>query len=295
MKKVFFLCLFIGFSTYSYSQNLIWFIENGKFGFVHKTSSRITITPQFTFASQFNDSIAVAAVGNHLLYSKYGFINEKGKWLIIPQFNAAGNFSEGKARVQQNGKWGYINKKGNFIIQPQFALCYDFKEGLAQASVKNNLWGLIDSSGKFVVQPEYYSITDAYAGLTCTQKNMTDKWEILDIKKKTSIKTAFTRMYAFADSLAPARDTSNKWGFVNTSGDWIIQPLFTNASSFSEGLAAVEKDYGRWGFINKRGEWMIPPQFDRPGSFYKGLALMEKGADIVYVDKEGSFVFSFKR
>ncbi len=54
---------------------------------------------------------------------------------------------------------------------------------------------------------------------------MTDKWEILDIKKKTSIKTNFTRMYAFADSLAPARDTSNKWGFVNTSGHWVIQPI----------------------------------------------------------------------
>jgi hypothetical protein len=295
MKKVFFLCLFTGLSVYSYTQNLIWFRENGKFGFVHKTTGRITITAQFTFASQFNDGIAVAAVGNHLLSSKYGFINEKGKWLIVPQFNAAGNFSEGKARVEQNGKWGYINKKGTFIIQPQFALCYEFKEGLAQASVKNNLWGLIDSSGKFIVQPEYYNITDVFAGLSCVQKNMTDKWEILDVKMKTSIKTSFNRMYAFADSLAPARDIGNKWGFVNTSGSWAIQPAFTSASSFSEGLAAVEKDYGSWGFINKKGEWVIPPQFDRSGSFYKGLALMEKGSDIVYIDIEGNILYSFKR
>lgn len=212
MKKILLLSLFTTLTIYAYSQNLIWFIENSKFGYLHKSTGRTIITPQFTYASQFNDGIAVAAVGNHLLSSKYGFINEKGKWLITPQFNAADNFSEGKARVQQNGKWGYINKKGTFIIQPKFALCYEFKEGLAQASLKNNLWGLIDSTGKFIVQPEYYNITDVFAGLTCTQKNITDKWEILHIEKKTSIKTSFTRMYAFADSLAPACDTSNKWG-----------------------------------------------------------------------------------
>lgn len=84
-------------------------------------------------------------------------------------------------------------------------------------------------------------------------------------------------------------------GFVNTSGAWVIQPVYTNASSFSEGVAAVEKDYGSWGFINKKGEWIITPQFDRSGRFYKGLALMEKGNDIVYIDKEGNILYSFKR
>lgn len=170
MKKIVFLYFLILFSLNSYSQNLIWFIENGKFGYTHKTTGRTVITPQFTFAGHFSEGCAVAAVGNHLLSSKYGFINEKGKWLIVPQFDAAGNFSEQKARVQGHGKWGYINKKGAFIIQPQFALCYDFKEGLAQASIKNNLWGLIDSTGKFILQPEFYSITDVFAGITCTQK-----------------------------------------------------------------------------------------------------------------------------
>lgn len=277
------------------AQNLVPFIEKNRFGFLHKANGRTVIAPQFVFASAFKDSIAVAAIGNHILSSKYGFINEKGKWLITPQYSAADQFTEGKARAQQNGKWGYINKKGEWVIKPQFMLCYGFVEGVAQASLKNNLWGLIDSSGKFILQPQYYNVSAVFTGTVCTQKNMTDKWEILNIKSNQSIKTSFTRMNGFKDSVSAARDTSNKWGFVDIRGEWVIPPVYTNAGSFSEGLAAVEKDYKSWGFINKKGEWVIPPQFDRMGSFNNGLAIMEMGNDIVYINKEGTILYRFLR
>jgi hypothetical protein len=296
MRAILFLVLFSLINcTCIQAQNLIPFIEKNRFGFLHKVYGRTVITPQFVFASSFKDSIAVAAIGNHIVSAQYGFINEKGKWIITPQFSAADQFSEGKARVQKNGQWGYINKKGAIIIQQQFSLCYNFSEGLASASLKNNLWGLIDSSGKFVLQPIYYNITSVFGGVVCTQQNMTDKWEILTIKNKTSIKTSFTRMNGFADSLSAARDTANKWGFVNMTGQWVIPPTYTNAGSFSEGLVAVQKDYKSWGFINKKGEWVIEPKFDRVGTFNNGIALMEMGSDLVCIDKEGNILFSFKR
>ncbi len=288
------LCVMI-FCTCLQAQNLIPFAEKNRFGFLHKTNGRIVITPQFVFASTFQDNIAVAAVGNYFVSARYGFINEKGKWVITPQFNTADQFSEGKARVRLNDKWGYINKKGEFIITPQFNLCFSFNEGLAAACLKNNLWGLIDSTGKFVLQPAYYNITGAFSGIVCTQKNITDKWEILTIKNKASVKTSFTHMLGFSDSLSAARDTSNKWGFVDMNGQWIIPPVYTNAGSFSEGLAAVQKDYKSWGFINKKGEWVIEPKFDRSGLFRNGLAMMEKENEIVYIDTAGNMLFSFKR
>jgi len=296
MRRIFLPVLYtLIFCSCLQAQNLIPFIEKNRFGFLHKGNGRTVITPQFVFASSFKDSIAVAAIGNHIVTAQYGFINEKAKWVITPQFSAADQFSEGKARVQKNGKWGYINKKGAFIIQPQFSLCYNFSEGLAPASLKNNLWGLIDSSGKFVLQPLYYNITSVFAGVVCTQQNLTDNWEILTIKTKTSIKTSFTRMNGFVDSLSAARDTTNKWGFVDITGQWVIPPSYTNAGSFSEGLAAVQKDYKSWGFINKKGEWVIEPRFDRVGLFRNGLAMMEKENALVYIDTAGNILFSFKR
>jgi hypothetical protein len=146
MRKTYFLIIFsIIICSCLQAQNLIPFIEKNRFGFLHKTNGRTVIAPQFIFASAFKDSMAVAAIGNYIVSAQYGFINEKGKWIITPQFNAADQFTEGKARVQKNGKWGYINKKAVFIIQPQFSQCHNFSEGLAPASLKNNLWGLIDS------------------------------------------------------------------------------------------------------------------------------------------------------
>lgn len=277
------------------AQKLVWFMENGKFGYTNKQTGKVALTPQFIFAGPFSEDLAVAAVGNHMLTAKYGFINEKGKWVIPPSFGAADQFSEGKARVQQQGKWGYIRKDGQWAIQPQFYLCYEFQEGMAPAAAKAGQWGIIDSTGKFLVTPVYYDITQPFAHIACVQKTMGGPWEILDIRTKKTIPTPYTRMYAFSDSLAPARDTADKWGFVDIQGNWVIAPTFTNAHTFSEGLAAVEQDYGQWGFINNKGEWIIEPSFQRHGIFKNGVALVEKDTEMVYIDKEGNVLFRFKR
>ncbi len=46
---------------------------------------------------------------------KYGYIDKTGKYVINPQFDYAGSFSEGLAVVEIGGKWGYIDKTGKFI------------------------------------------------------------------------------------------------------------------------------------------------------------------------------------
>ena len=46
---------------------------------------------------------------------KYGFIDSTGKTVIAPQFDSAGLFSEGLARVQIGDKWGFIDKTGKML------------------------------------------------------------------------------------------------------------------------------------------------------------------------------------
>ena len=43
---------------------------------------------------------------------EFGFIDDTGKLVIIPQFDDACFFSEGLACVKLEDKWGYINKFG---------------------------------------------------------------------------------------------------------------------------------------------------------------------------------------
>lgn len=46
--------------------------------------------------------------------SKWGYVNEKGSFIIAPQFDWAEGFKNGVAKVKRNGTWGIVNAKGEF-------------------------------------------------------------------------------------------------------------------------------------------------------------------------------------
>ncbi|MBM4270765.1 MAG: WG repeat-containing protein [Deltaproteobacteria bacterium] len=60
----------------------------------------------------------------------WGYIDNKGDWVISPIFGFAGQFEEGKARVKLNGRCEFINKSGKIIS--------DCKEEREQERLKEN-------------------------------------------------------------------------------------------------------------------------------------------------------------
>lgn len=60
------------------------------------------------------------------LDSKWGFIDNNQILKISYQFDSVGYFSEDLALAKANGLWGYINEKGTFIIKPQFKYAESF-------------------------------------------------------------------------------------------------------------------------------------------------------------------------
>lgn len=63
----------------------------------------------------FSEGLALCPSGN-----TYGFIDNKGRWAIAPQFDEAHHFKNGYACVKQKKLWGVIDKKGNWLLEPQF-------------------------------------------------------------------------------------------------------------------------------------------------------------------------------
>jgi WG containing repeat len=63
------------------------------------------IPPQFEFAGSFSQGLARVQLRNRI-----GYIDKTGKLVISPQFDDAGSFSEGLATIYSNGKWGYISR-----------------------------------------------------------------------------------------------------------------------------------------------------------------------------------------
>ena len=70
-----------------------------------------------------------------------------------------GDFSEGLADGKKGDKKGFYNNKGAWVIQPQFDGVRDFKNGFAAAK-QGDKWGMINKEGKWVIQPTFDGIKD---------------------------------------------------------------------------------------------------------------------------------------
>jgi hypothetical protein len=73
-------------------------------------SGKITINPQFDAAGDFSDGMALVKSAN-----RFGYIDKSGKFVINPQFQGAGNFHAGLAPVWTCDRRGYINKSGKYV------------------------------------------------------------------------------------------------------------------------------------------------------------------------------------
>src|SRR6218665_1614478 len=91
-----------------------------QWGYINK-SGKTAINPQFDWAGEFEEGLALIRLG-----SKYGYVDKTGEIAIKPQFDYAEDFQEGRARILLDGKWGYIDKNGNIATNPQFDGTEDF-------------------------------------------------------------------------------------------------------------------------------------------------------------------------
>ena len=143
-------------------------------------------------------------------------IDQNGKEVIPCRYSTAGDFLNGIAVVDKNGKRGCINKKGEEIVKPKYnQIDAHFEDGYAWVTDKNGKIGMIDQAGKEIIKPKY-------------------TWTV-----------------NFSEGLA-AVSRGNKMGYVNMEGKEVIKPQYDQANGFSEGLAAVCKG-GKWCLIDKNG------------------------------------------
>ena len=122
--------------------------QNYLYGYINSKGEEI-IAPQFELAGDFTEGFA--AVGDE---DKMGYIDINGNWVIEKIYDDAGEFSEGLAPVLKEGKWGYIDINGNTVIAHQYDTAFMFSDGVAEVSVDDK-YGFIDKTGKAVVPLQY--------------------------------------------------------------------------------------------------------------------------------------------
>ena len=108
----------------------------GLFGYINSDSEWVK-EPQFTFADDFSNEIAVVSMSIDG-EERCGYIDKEGNIIIECQFEAAREFtSDGLAAVQLNGKWGYIKADGSWLLKPQFDDAHSFSNGYATVKLNS--------------------------------------------------------------------------------------------------------------------------------------------------------------
>lgn len=164
--------------------------------------------------------------------------------------------------------YGYINNKGKVVIKPQFSgASSEFSENMAIIVDTSSLYGFINQTGKVVIPAKYDDVTKFSEGVAIVKKD--GKWIIIDKTGKTIAKCeellndyGHINIHEFHDGMA-LFSADDKYGYINKQGKIAIRPSFDYADNFSNGLAItrVETDKDdstiyRIGYIDKSGSYV---------------------------------------
>ena len=298
--------------------------EDGKVGYIDAAGKKV-IPPRFTRPTwQSDDDFFEGLAPAQQEPDRWGYIDERGNWMVQPVYWKAQRFSEGLAavwgQVKENFPLSYVDKSGRTIIHldSNVGSAGQFSEGLAWIQLKGysspGAFGYIDKTGRIVIRPEFAVAGDFHSGLArvvldgqcyvLTERggreappsvpSATSCGGISDkinrrcreafIDKSGRIVFEFESTRDFSEGLA-AVAIKGKWGFVDPSGSIVIDTQFDEVREFSEGLAAVRVG-NVWGFIDKQGGVAIEPAYSVVTSFSDGLAKVNGD----YIDKIGRYV-----
>lgn len=148
----------------------------GLYGYLNNFGMWV-IAPQFTYAQNFHEGLAVVKIGN-----RYGAIDVSGRVVIKPVFEssldvASARGSIVKGRLAGIELWctmdaatelyGYLNHYGEWAIAPIYPNAKSFdREGFAVVKSPEGGWGVINRAAEWVIAPNFESSLDAGSALS---------------------------------------------------------------------------------------------------------------------------------
>jgi hypothetical protein len=225
-------------------------------------------------------------------YDDSFFMDRRGQ-IVIRGFSRVTSFSEGLAAVQvdRDGLWGYIDRDGVLRILPQFQWAEPFSDGRAMVVVGDE-HGYIDRDGRMVVAPLFRHARSyrEKRAVVMHPAGWTHEFGMIDASGTFITRERYRRLWDLSEGLAFFLTGDGRSGYLNARGEPVIDLSGASGRSFSEGLAAASRE-GKWGYVDRRGQWIIAPQYDDTDRFSEGKAAVRLGDEIRYIDKSGKVLW----
>ncbi|MDR2915360.1 MAG: WG repeat-containing protein [Tannerella sp.] len=248
----------------SFSEGVAWVVkENGYPVAINKKGDVLFEMKQAQEVRNFHEGLAAVSILNKNGKEVWGFVNKKGEMEIIPQFDVALDFHQGKAAVvNEKHKIGYIDKTGVLVINYQF----DYKALEGYNSFNDNKHavvsfggksGIINHNGQYTVNPQY-DLINPDGNIYMISQNKKIGW--MDKDGKILINPQFDMAFMFLKgNLAPVQ-INDQWGYIDRHGKIVINPQFDGAMPFVSSVAIVGMN-DLLGLINEKGKIVVNPQF----------------------------------
>jgi len=219
--------------------------------------------------------------------NKWGYADSRGNEIISPRYAYAGNFSSGRAIVNEGGKhepympviggrWKVIDKQGNTIRELPYDWMMGFSEGLAEVNLGGTInsygavtggkSGYINQAGEEVIAVEYdftFPFKNGIAHVSRPPKSyLIDKTGAILYELETAAGHPFYKIIK-----------DGKYGLMNVDTDEIlIEPVYDDMGLVRDGRISVNvggtrDDWGyirggKWGIVDVQGIIIVEPAFD---------------------------------
>ena len=220
----------------------------------------------------------------------WGYIDNKGNFVIAPMFDDVEGFSCGYARVLMGEDYKFINTKGQFQTTPSFDWAESFYNGYAVVGLDENC-GLMKKSFDMTIQPYFYRLNGmGDNGLIAAKRTNDGKYEYVDAKGDTKIAAMYDGADSFQDGVAIIV-LGNKFGAINKAGEFTIQPTYEYGLwNMTEGLVGFYDKNEKAGFMDKNGNIIVPAIYYEVGYASDGLIAYSGKEKVGFLNKKGEIV-----
>ncbi|EJO5349283.1 WG repeat-containing protein [Clostridium botulinum] len=235
---------------------------------------------------------------------RWGYINDKGKFIINPVYDLALKFqSNGLAVVEIHNFYGIIDKNGDYIVKPKYDFISEFSEGRAIV-IDNERFNIINETGEELISKgkNYNYIGDfkdkrALYGIIDPNKGYI--YGYLDREGNEVIKAKYETANDFYKGKTIVKIKDNEYALININGEILNKYLYNFVGNLREGLLSFKEDVkGKYGFLDENGNIMIKPQFISAQDFSEGISVVNISEDIInkygVINKKGDYIIEPK-
>ncbi len=265
------------------AQDLIPYRKGAKWGFADKNRV-VRIAPNYDNAGRFANGFARVQVAG-----KWGLLNAAGKEVLPTQYEWVEDVVpvKGERKIvlaKLDGKWGMFDPHtGSTVIQQQYEEIRLLPDGNL-ALKQRGKWGFADNNGKELLAAIYDRITMPARGVIRVE--LAGKWGVVDSLYREVLAPKYEQLGSTFNGFTPVQ-IGDKFGMLNAEWKEIVPPKYDAIGTMTtDGLAAVELK-AKWGFVNTTGKEVIEPKYDKISDFNGGFARVQSGGKWGFVSTTG--------